>query len=62
MIYNKKYIFGTELLKPWEFLDDESHKGVFVMLMRFLLDPTLGWGLVARTNHVIRGLKLSTTP
>ena len=50
--------FKKKKQKPWEILGDESPKGVFVMLMMFLLNPTLEWGLVSRTSHVMKGLKL----
>lgn len=33
---------------PWDFLSCESDKGFFLVLMRWLLESTLGWGLVAR--------------
>lgn len=54
---------GTELLKPLEFLSDESsHKGVFVMLTKWLLESpwvTRGWGLLTRgTDQGAGGLEL----
>ena len=48
----------VQFLKLWEILGDKSPKVVFVMLMMFLLDPTLEWDLVSRTSHVMKGLKL----
>lgn len=54
---------GTELLKPLEFLSDESsRKGVFVMLTKWLLESpwvTGGWALLTRgTDQGAGGLEL----
>lgn len=58
----KLYFSDIFSLYPLSLKSLQSHKsevGVF-LLIKMTLDPTQGWGLVARrTNHVIRGLKLS---
>ena len=68
IIYYKRYIVfipvsGTELLKPLEFLVMKTTKVSLVVLMRWLLDSTKGWGLIASgANHVIRGMELLGQP
>ena len=49
VIYNKEYVFGlrpvsdTELLKLWNLLSEESHKCVFLLLMKWLwIPPRMG--------------------
>ena len=55
VIYNKKYIFGHLHFWHRNFLSDKSTQVSFVILMRWLLYPTWGWGLVARgANREIR--------
>lgn len=61
VIYNKKCIFGfhphfcTELLKPLD-LSHEHPKGVFVMVMKQLLDSLMLGGelVVWGTNHMTK--------
>lgn len=72
MIY-KKYKFGhlnmylvfihsswlTAPKNPWNFLSVKIDKGV-LLLMRWLLDPIWGWGLVNKgTNYMNKRLELS---
>lgn len=67
-LYQDKHWSSTPFLawSSWNicnFLKEERHKSVFVMLLGWLLDPTLGWQLVARRpSIVIRGLQLSVPP
>lgn len=58
MILDKKHtfslcpIFGTELLKPLTFPVMKAIKVSLDVLMRWLVDPTKGWRLVANgANH-----------
>ena len=61
VIYNKKYIFG--LKSPWSFLNVESFKGVFFMLMSDFWkvpgSPKDQRWLPVEPTLVIRGLELS---
>ena len=36
--------FGTELPKPWNFLSDESNKGVFCYMGEVTFGPPIGRG------------------
>ena len=60
VIYNKTYVFDLQatLLKPLEFPELKLIKTLFVMLMRWILEPTWG-GLVARGTNQEWKLELS---
>lgn len=71
-MYNKKkYIWsssfffffpGKELLKPWNFLSDESHTGVFYYINEVALGSPLRMGAGCQETQGIRELKLAVPP